>query len=125
MDTTLLQTSFFDKKQRWHLTYGLYIPIFCVFMSYILGKMEIKYIQNPGIKSVFFGGIIAIFCYILLRILTNFSFMNVLTMNEIINNSILCGILSAESMIFIGEHKHLELQKILLFLFLYFHNLNL
>ena len=46
-----------------------------------------------------------------------------LTLNEILNNSILCGILSAESMIFIGETKHLEIQKILLFLFLYFHNL--
>jgi len=125
MDIKSIDTNFFDKKQKWHLTYGLYIPIFCVFMSYILGKMEFKYIKNSGLKSVLFGGVIAFLCYVLLRLLTNFSFMNVLTMNEIINNSILCGILSAESMIFIGEHKHLELQKILLFLFLYFHNLDL
>ena len=48
-----------------------------------------------------------------------------MTHDDILNNSIICGILSAESMIFIGEHTHLELQKILLFLFLYFHNLNL
>ena len=41
-----INTHFFDDKQKWYLTYGLYLPIICTFLSFILGKMKIKFIKN-------------------------------------------------------------------------------
>lgn len=128
MYTKLLNTPFFDKKQKWYLTHGLYLPLISVVLSYYFGQFNIKYIKqikNLGIRSLLVGLLIGGICYIVSLFFTIFPFMKIITNNEIINNSILCGILSAESMMFVGEHTHLEIQKIFLFLFLYFHNLNL
>ena len=115
---------FFNDKQLWYITRGLFIPVVCILLSYYLGKMEIKYINNSGIKAVFLGGLISLSVFL---ISYYFSFFRFTTFNldEIINKAVLCGVLSAESIIYIGESKHLELQKIILFLFLYFHNLDL
>ena len=120
-----INTNFFEKKQIWYLTYGIYLPLLSIFLSYNLGHLKLKLIKNSGVKAVLFGSLITLLCYLISICFSYFSFMKIMTHNDILNNSIICGILSAESMIFIGEHTHLELQKILLFLFLYFHNLNL
>ena len=115
---------FFSVKQLWYITHGLFIPVLCILLSYYLGKMEIKYITNPGIKAVLLGTIISFSVFLLSYYFSFFRFTK-FNLDEIINQAVLCGVLSAESIIYIGEAKHLELQKIILFLFLYFHNLDI
>ena len=115
---------FFNDKQMWFLTHGLFIPIICIILSYYLGKMEIKYVKNPGIKAILLGAFISFIVFLISYYFSFFRFTKY-NLDEIINHAVLCGVLSAESIIYIGESKHLELQKIILFLFLYFHNLDL
>ena len=48
---------FFSDKQIWYITHGLFIPVTCIFLSYYLGKLDIKMIKNPGLKSILMGTI--------------------------------------------------------------------
>jgi hypothetical protein len=117
--------SFFSEEQIWHITHGLFIPIACIFLSYYLGKLDFKLIKNPGIKSLLMGTVIGLFVFLITYYFSFFSYTKKINIDNLINQAVLCGVLSAESMIYIGEHKHLEFQKICMFLFLYFHNLDM
>ena len=114
------------KKILEYLKYSI-IPDLCLIITYTIGT-ELQWPwpkTSPyyGLRTVILGFIITSLVYVLLKYVKFFEYPS---KKNIINQALLCGILSAESILYLHDRENnIEIQRILLFLFLYFHNLEL
>ena len=118
----------FYKKLITFLKYSI-IPAICLIITYSIGtELQWPFSKTSpyyGLRTVILGVIISCLVYVLLKYVPFFELLDH-TDKSIINQALLCGILSAESILYLHDREnHIEIQRILLFLFLYFHNLEL
>jgi len=106
------------KNEYHYYTTGLIVPLFACLSGHIIYKMifpEKEHYKKP-FRALFVGTIVGILCYLLIS--------NVKFLNEDIKTvqaAVLCGLLSAEVLVFSGSERP-SMAGITLWLFFYYHS---